>query len=109
MPRTQKQLKNPVVNNLQPIGSLAPFFEGDDDLRMEEKRKIVERKSYEFIDAWKDRADYLEDPVILRQALDHYEAWKRQYGSDGDEGYYFWLRTQQDQNDPKLKARFTKI
>ncbi len=48
-------------------------------------------------------------PAILRQALDQYESWKRQYGTDGDEGYYFWLRTQQDQNDPKLKARFNKI
>jgi oligoendopeptidase F len=46
---------------------------------------------------------------MLRQALDHYEAWKRRYGTDGDEGYYFWLRTRQDQNDPKLKARFSKI
>ena len=36
-------------------------------------------------------------------------SWKRQYCTDGDEGYYFWLRIQQDQNDPKLKARFNKI
>jgi oligoendopeptidase F len=76
---------------------------------MERKRAIVVRKSYEFINAWKDRTDYLEDPAVLRQALDQYELWKRLYGSDGDEGYYFWLRTQQDQNDPKLKARFNKI
>jgi oligoendopeptidase F len=76
---------------------------------MEEKRKVVEQKSYEFINAWKDRTDYLEDPVVLRRALDHYEAWKRRYGTDGDEGYYFWLRTQQDQNDPKLKAKYNKI
>jgi oligoendopeptidase F len=109
MPRTPKLLKNSAVHDLQTAWNLTPLFEGDDDPRMEEKRKIVEQKSYEFIDAWKDRADYLEDPVILRQALDHYEGWKRQYGSDGDEGYYFWLRTQQDQNAPKLKARFNKI
>jgi oligoendopeptidase F len=76
---------------------------------MEEKRKILEREGYAFIDTWKDRTDYLEDPVTLRQALNHYEAWKRRYGTDGDEGYYFWLRTRQDQNDPKLKARFNKI
>jgi oligoendopeptidase F len=89
--------------------NLTPLFEGDDDPRMARKRRFVERKSYEFINAWKDRTDYLEDPVILRQALDHYEAWRRKYGSDGDEGYYFRLRTQQDQNDPKLKAKFNKV
>jgi oligoendopeptidase F len=76
---------------------------------MGKKRKVIERKSYEFINAWKDRTDYLEDPVVLRQALDHYEAWKHSFGSDGDEGYYFWLRSQQDQNAPKLRAKLNKI
>ena len=88
---------------------LKPLFLGDNDRRIEVKRKLVEKKSAAFINTWKDRTDYLEDPAILRQALDHYESWKRRYGTDGDEGYYFWLRTQQDQNDPKLKARFNKI
>jgi oligoendopeptidase F len=93
----------------QTVWNLKPLFENDDDPRMDERRRIVEQKSYEFITTWKERTDYLENPVILRQALDHYEAWKRLYGSDGDEGYYFWLRTQQNQNAPKLKAKFNKI
>ncbi len=89
--------------------NLNPLFAGDNDPRMGKKRKILERESYAFINAWKDRTDYLEDPVALRQALDHYESWQRRFGTDGDEGYYFLLRTHQDQNDPKLKARFNKI
>jgi len=88
---------------------LKPLFSGDNDPGMEARRKIVEQNSRAFINVWKDRVDYLEDPAIMRQALDHYEAWRRSYGTDGDEGYYFWLRTQQDQNDPGLKARFNKI
>ena len=95
-----------VFDAMNPVG---PLLEGDDDPRMEQKRKIVGRKGREFITAWKDRTDYLEDPTALRLALDQYESWKRRYGSDGDEGYYFWLRTQQDQLSPKLKARFNKI
>ncbi len=91
------------------VWNLKLLFAGDNDPRIEESRKRVEKKSYEFINAWKDRTDYLEDPAILRQALDQYEFWKRQYYTDGDEGYYFWLRIHQDQNDPKLKARFNKI
>jgi oligoendopeptidase F len=91
------------------VWNLKPLFAGDNDPRIEESRKRVEKKSYEFINAWKDRTDYLEDPAILRQALDQYESWKRTYYTDGDEGYYFWLRIHQDQNDPKLKARFNKI
>jgi len=89
--------------------NLNPLFAGDNDPRMGKKRKILERESYAFINAWKDRTDYLEDPVALRQALDHYESWQRGYGTAGDEGYYFLLRTHQDQNDPKLKARFNNI
>ncbi len=113
MPRTSSQTRHKSLNRpiqiKQTVWNLKPLFKGDNDPRMEENRRAVERKSYAFIDAWKDRTDYLEDPVVLRRALDQYEEWKRSYGTDGDEGYYFWLRTQQDQNDPKLKARYNKI
>lgn len=88
---------------------LKDLFDGDDDPLIEEKRKTVEKKGYEFISKWKKRKDYLKDPAVLKQALDEYEQWKAYCGSDGDEGYYFWLRTSQDQNDPALKARFNKI
>ena len=113
MPRTSSRARKttlkPSIKIERAAWDLKPLFESDSDPRMEEKRKIVEQKSYEFINAWKDRTDYLEEPETLRQALDHYEAWKRSYGTDGDEGYYFWLRTQQNQNDPKLKAKYNKI
>jgi oligoendopeptidase F len=108
-PRIRKTSLKISIKLEQTAWDLKPLFASDNDPRMEEKRKIVEQKSYEFINAWKDRADYLIDSEVLRQALDHYEEWKRGYGADGDEGYYFWLRTQQDQNDPKLKAKFNKI
>lgn len=88
---------------------LTALFENDNDPRIEEKLREVERGSYAFINKWKDRRDYLRDPAALRKALDEYEQWKRNYGTDGDPGYYFWLRTQQDQTDPELKARFNKI
>ena len=89
--------------------NLRQLFAGDNDPGMEGKRKLLEKRSYEFINKWKDRKDYLREPAILKKALDEYEEWKRSCGSEGDEGYYFWLRTTQDQNDPKLKARFNKI
>ncbi|MBF0558762.1 MAG: M3 family oligoendopeptidase [Nitrospirae bacterium] len=84
--------------------NLKQLFESDNDPRMELEKQRVEEKSYRFINRWKDRTDYLEDPVILKQALDEYESWERECGTDGDWGYYVWLRTQQDQNDPALKA-----
>jgi len=89
--------------------NLAHLFDNDEDPRIEKKRKFVEQKSYAFINTWKGRTDYLRDPALLKKALDEYEAWKKSYGSEGDEGYYFWLRTSQNQNDPVLKAKFNLI
>jgi oligoendopeptidase F len=97
------------LNTGQTKWNLKPLFENDTDPRMQEQRSIIEQKAYAFINAWKDREDYLKDPDVLMKALDEYEEWKRFIGTDGNEGYYFWLRTQQDQNDPKLKAAFNKI
>lgn len=91
------------------VWNLTPLYKSDDDPRMEQKRKLVEKASAAFITKWKTRRDYLEDPRVLRKALDEFEAWNRHYGTDGDEGYYFMLRTQQDQNDPALKAKYNKI
>jgi len=89
--------------------NLHHLFNNDDDPRMENHLKEVVKKSYQFINKWKNRKDYLKYPDILRQALDDYERWKRIYGTDGDEGYYFWLRTAQNQNNPHLKAKYNKV
>lgn len=89
--------------------NLSHLFNNDIDPIMEKKRAVVKQKSYAFINRWKERTDYLKDPTVLRQALDEYERWLRLYGTDGDEGYYFWLRTAQDQNNPELKGKFNKI
>ncbi len=91
------------------VWNLAHLFDDDEDPRIARKRKFVEQKSYAFINTWKGRTDYLRDPALLKKALDEYEEWKRSYGSEGDEGYYFWLRTSQNQNDPVLKAKFNLI
>ncbi|MFA5073904.1 MAG: M3 family oligoendopeptidase [Nitrospirota bacterium] len=101
--------KRPSFQPKQLVWNLSPLAREDNDPGLETQRSLIQQKSYEFITTWKDRTDYLEDPAVLRQALDQYESWKREYGTDGNEGYYFWLRTRQDQNDPKLKARMNKI
>ncbi|MFH1585989.1 MAG: M3 family oligoendopeptidase [archaeon] len=94
---------------------LSPLLSGDDDPSVEERRKRVKVESYRFIDKWKDRKDYLESPEVLKEALDEYEKLgsgifgEGEEGIGDDEGYYFWLRTQQDQNNPELKAKYNKV
>lgn len=83
----------------------------------EEKRKAWENATNSFISKWKTRKDYLEDPEVLKEALDDYERWSEIYGpssdefstpSSADEVYYFWLKSKLDQSDPEVKAKFNK-
>lgn len=97
------------LKTLQTTWNLNPLFNGDNDPKIKKDRENIKKKSYQFINKWKDRTDYLQEPKILKQALDEYENWARYYGPSGKEGYYFWLRTQQNQNDPQLKARCNKV
>ena len=91
------------------VWNLTPLFGGDDALSIDIERKRLKKACYRFIKAWQGRKDYLENPAVLKKALDEYERLMRNYGTDGNEGYYFWLRTQQDQNSPALKAKYNKI
>ena len=101
-------------NNKQAQGKnvtwdLKPLFLSDDDPRIGAQKKLIEKKNYAFINKWKPRKDYLKDPAVLREALDEYELLMRTCSTDGDPGYYFWLRNQIDRNNPALKAQFNKI
>ncbi len=93
----------------EPTWNLSPLFSGDNDPRIEEEKREVERLSYVFINKWKDRNDYISDPVMLAEALSEYEAWAREAGTSGAAGYYFWLRSQQEESNPILKAHWNKI
>ncbi len=89
--------------------NLTPLAKSENDPDLIKKRNELLDESYKFINKWKDRTDYLSDPTVLKEALDEYEFWAGNYGGSGDEGYYFWLRSTLDQNDPTIKAKFNKI
>lgn len=88
---------------------LSPLFSGDDDPKIEEVKKILEKENYAFINKWKDRDDYLKDPAVLKEAIDEYELLLRSYGVEGGIGYYFGLRLSKDENNPNLKAKYNQI
>ncbi len=88
---------------------LTPLFKSDDDPAIEKEKKRIEKESYSFIHKWKDRDGYLNDPKVLKEALDDYESWQRNCGHDGKWGFYFGLRYRQDQNNPQIKAYLQKV
>ncbi len=89
--------------------NLKPLLESEDEALIEKKRKEWEDATRNFISKWKGRTDYLKNPKIMKEALDDYENWVHYYGWEADEAYYFWLKTNQNQNDPELKAKFNKV
>jgi oligoendopeptidase F len=90
---------------MQTKWNFTDMFSGDNDPKIEKNRKLSEQKTNAFVKKWKQRTDYLEDPKILVQALQDYEAWTEKYAGGGDEPYYFGLRFTQNQTDTKVKAK----
>ena len=84
------------------------LFSGSDS-DLEKDKKIVSEKSSGFIDKWKGRNDYLKDPSVLKTALDEYEYLNGNFGTSGNAGFYFELKSSLDQNDPKIKVKFKNI
>lgn len=88
---------------------LSPLLKNDEDRAVEDYRKTLHKKCYAFINKWKDRNDYLKTPKVLKQALDEYEELARYYFDGGKEGFYFTLRGEQEQDNPKIKAKSNKV
>ena len=91
------------------VWNLKLLFGSDTSPDITLNRKRVAAASKAFVGKWRENGEFLRDPLVLRKALDDYEKWSRSCGTDGNEGYYFWLRTNQDQNSPALKASFNKV
>lgn len=89
--------------------NLSPLFSSDNDSAITRQREQVEKANKKFVTKWKKREDYLSDARVLKDALDEYEKLSHRFGTDGNEGYYFWLRTMQDQTDQNLKGKFAKV
>ncbi len=85
------------------------LFSDDNDPRIAAERDIIAYDTQQFINKWKDRTDYLEDPAVLQEALEDYEQWTTIHAWDGDAGYYFHLRTALDESNPDLKAKQAKL
>lgn len=89
--------------------NLTPLFSGDEDKLIEKEIKVIEEMTDSFVAKWRNNEKYLTNESILLESLNDYEEWETRCSGGGAVGYYFWLRTQQDQNDPKIQAKYNKI
>lgn len=102
-------MKNKKIVIKQKTWDLSPLFLSDNDPQIIKDREIVEKANRRFINKWSKEEKYLTDAKVLKIALDEFEKLNFLYGTSGNEGYYFWLRSSQDQLDTNLKAKSAKV
>ncbi|MFA4942397.1 MAG: M3 family oligoendopeptidase [Patescibacteria group bacterium] len=73
------------------------------------KRRIITLKHQQFINKWQNRQDWLKNPIVLRRALDELENLRRFYANGAEEGYYYWLKSEIDENNSEIKAKYNQI
>ncbi len=89
--------------------NLEDLYKSDDDPKMEKDLEKAVEKNYEFIDKWKNRSDYLENPKVLREALDEDNLLSENYGLSMGVGYYLGLRNSQDETNKEIIKRVKKL
>lgn len=97
------------MTNLKTKWDLSPLLSGDHDPLVNELVSKAQEVYKDFVEKWRDRTDYLNDPGVLKEALDEYEYLARNFDGTGSVGYYFWLRSHQDQTDPYIKSQNNRI
>jgi oligoendopeptidase F len=88
---------------------LTLLLSSEDPTLIAQEQQRIENAVELFCKHWEKQTDYLRQPEYLKKAVDEYEKLQATTGIDGNIGYYFWLRSQVDQNDPQVKARFNQI
>ncbi|HYC83252.1 MAG TPA: M3 family oligoendopeptidase [Candidatus Paceibacterota bacterium] len=87
---------------------LSPLFKGLDDPEIPRHRARCQKATAAFAAKWKDRKDYLEEPAVLKEALDDWEQWTRNYGAATREGYYLGLLEEVEAGNSAVKGAVAK-
>ncbi len=91
------------------VWDLTPLFPSDDSPEWDKARAELEAATNKFVAKWHDRSDYLTDAGVLREALDEFEAWAHNYGTSGGVGNYFGLRSTQEEDNQKVRAKVEQM
>lgn len=97
------------MSNYKTEWDFSLLYKNENDPKIEKDIADIENNSCVFINKWKNRQDYLYDENVLKEALDDYENWARNYGCCSSQSYYFGLRLSIDQNNGELKAKYNKV
>lgn len=74
-----------------------------------EERKKIEKAFLNFRDKWKNNSEYLEKPEVLKEALDEYNEILENQVHCGSEGYYYFLRSEIEENNTEVRAKYGEV
>lgn len=100
---------------MQTTWDLTKIYTPKNEKDFEDELKLYEESAMLFVNKWNPRLkegirdDYLNNPKVLKEALDEYELWSRDANGYQKISYYYSLASALDQTDPKIKARENKV
>jgi oligoendopeptidase F len=86
------------------VWNLTRLYDSPTDPRLEADLAAAATAVETFAAKWQPRTDYLEQPAVLREALDEYEQLYRSIGTGSRPSYYLGLSRVINQNDSELKG-----
>lgn len=96
------------TSTMRTVWDLSPLFTADHDSAIKVAAEEARSATWSFVEKWERRNDYLKNPKVLQQALADYESWLTRFGADSRRNYYFWLRSEIDRNNTKIKAELSQ-
>lgn len=88
---------------------LSPLYKTDDDPQIASDLDTATRAYEGFAKKWRERDDYLSDPIVLCEALGEWEMLAAKHGPGTKASYYFGLRSAQEAGNPELRARLNRV
>lgn len=93
---------------MQTTWKLDLLYKNDNDPKILQEKKYIKQAVRSFVDRWRTHKTWLDDVSQLVMALGEYERLHHRYGVTGAFGYYYWLRSETDQLNTELRAKFNK-
>ena len=87
---------------------LSQLLPNTDEKAILNYREEIQKSHDDFAKKWKDRTDYLQDPQVLKESLEDFEQLHRTHAAAGNLGYYYWLRSQIEDDNTEVKARYNQ-
>lgn len=93
---------------MQTTWKLDVLYKHDNDPKIIDEQKQITAAIGAFAEKWRANKRWLSDSKQLVTALDEYERLHYRYGVTGAFGFYYWLRSETDQLNSDLRAKFNK-